>query len=1028
MIPVSCKRLIEVDFPIGVVSEHSAREKSIRHGHPSTLHLWWARRPLAACRAVLMGLLLPDPCDKDCPADFKPKARDLLAKRYTFAKACDDLELRELLLQFIGELANWDNSSNSLYLEVARGLVKAAHPEETPVVVDPFAGGGSIPLEALRLGCEAFASDLNPVACLILKTLLEDIPKYGNTDFTLKDDLPDGKSKEIVVHGLANALRHVGKQVATVAQKELAQFYPRDSDGSRPIAYLWARTVRCEGIGCGAEIPLVRTTWLAKRFNKTKKIYTKLVSLDLLPDKKQKTVDIKITVHKTPAASLPKIPPPTASDGKAICPCCHVVLSDKRVRQQLTEQNGGSDVTLEHNHRVKGARLVTVFLRKDGDIVYRLPNEADYTAVAAAKSKLNTLAKTPNFPQLPAEPLNPVRPSPNARGVSGATRIGITDFGRLFTTRQKLALHALSVAAKDASDSEVLQNMMCLSVTKQVERLSSFVTWINSTEAPRGTFARQALAIAWDFVELVPIAESEEFLGLIDAMASVVEGAFNAHLASGQVQQADATASPLIDSSVHVWFTDPPYYDAIPYADLSDIFYTWLKRVIPQDKLNRLRSSCGDGLTPKSQECTWNQAHVVNGQPKTPAFFESQIASAFGQGSRVLRDDGVGCVVFAHKTTEGWEALLGGLLRGGWVVSASWPIATERSGKLGGKDKAMLMTSVHLVCRPRPADAGVGDWGEVKAAMEKRIREWLPTLVKHGVRGADAIFSCLGPALESYSRYDKVLTAADHEVPLGGDPEATEPHKRGFLAYVFEAVSKEALRQVLGDAETEGFEEDSRMTALFLWTLQGSKTTNKETSGDEPESEDGEVSNADDDESKPKKAKAGFSMPFDTFIRITRPMGIHYPSLEGRVIDLEKGIVRLLPVRERSEQLLGEAAIRPEIDISLKDIQQMELALGVERQVSATQLPTGRKKGGKKAPTTIGSTEIPFTTLDRIHRAMLLFTLGRSVLLRQVLEEDMRQGKEFARLALALNALYPDGCDERRMLEGVQAAMRGIKA
>src|SRR5205085_2579188 len=200
---------------------------------------------------------------------------------------------------------------------------------------------------------------------------------------------------------------------------------------------------------------------------------------------------------------------------------------------------------------------------------------------------------------------------------------------------------------------------------------------------------------------------------------------------------------------------------------------------------------------------------------------------------------------------------------------------------LRAQDSAALATSVHLVCRPRPANAGIGDWSAVKAAMEKRIREWLPTLLKHGVRGADAIFSCLGPALESYSKFEKVLTAGDREVPLGGDPDATEPHERGFLAYVFETLSKEALRQVLGDADTEGFEEDARITALFLWTLQSSKSNGNgavavSVTEDEIESEDNE---------KPKKTKAGFTMPFDTFIRITRPMGIHYEALQGTVIE-----------------------------------------------------------------------------------------------------------------------------------------------
>ncbi len=216
MIPATCKRLIEVDFPIAKVSEHSAREKSIRHGHPSTLHLWWARRPLAACRAVLPGLLLPAPTEADCPPDFKTKARVLLKKRHSKALTTD-AELQDDLLAFIGEFADWDHAANALYLEIGRGLVKAAHPEETPVVVDPFAGGGSIPLEALRLGCETFASDLNPVACLILKTLLEDIPRYGNADFKLAD----GEGKEIVVHGLADQRRRDSKWYSNEGKRNL---------------------------------------------------------------------------------------------------------------------------------------------------------------------------------------------------------------------------------------------------------------------------------------------------------------------------------------------------------------------------------------------------------------------------------------------------------------------------------------------------------------------------------------------------------------------------------------------------------------------------------------------------------------------------------------------------------------------------------------------------------------------------------------------------------------------------------------
>src|SRR2546425_99360 len=238
------KKLIEVALPLEAINKASAREKSIRHGHPSTLHLWWARRPLASSRAVLLGLLWPDPCDPLCPDGFKHKARELLPQLQGQVGPTDE-DLRKALLKFIADFANWDLAANRSYLEVSRALVKAAHGEEPPLVVDPFAGGGSIPLEALRLGCEAFASDLNPVACLILKVMLEDIPRQGPK--------------------LAEELRRVGAEIKGQAETALADLYPEDPDGATPIAYLWARTVRCESPNCGAEIPLARSFWLCKK-------------------------------------------------------------------------------------------------------------------------------------------------------------------------------------------------------------------------------------------------------------------------------------------------------------------------------------------------------------------------------------------------------------------------------------------------------------------------------------------------------------------------------------------------------------------------------------------------------------------------------------------------------------------------------------------------------------------------------------------------------------------------------------------
>jgi len=245
MIPKACKRLAEVDFPIAEVSKHAAREKSIRHVHPSTLHLWWARRPLASSRAVLLALLWPDPCDPLCPEAFKAEARKRLRQVPACHPGTTDEGLRRALLKFIADFANWDLAAQPTYLKIARALVQAAYPEEPPLVVDPFAGGGSVPLEALRVGCEAFASDLNPVACPILKVMLEDIPQHGRE--------------------LAEELRRVGAEIKQQAEKELVDLYPKDPDGATPIAYLWARTVRCEAPNCGAEIPLVRSFWLCKK-------------------------------------------------------------------------------------------------------------------------------------------------------------------------------------------------------------------------------------------------------------------------------------------------------------------------------------------------------------------------------------------------------------------------------------------------------------------------------------------------------------------------------------------------------------------------------------------------------------------------------------------------------------------------------------------------------------------------------------------------------------------------------------------
>ena len=723
-----------------------------------------------------------------------------------------------------------------------------------------------------------------------------------------------------------------------------------------------------------------------------------------------------------------EVPTATVSRANATCPCCNTVLAATRVRSQLAAQHGGPDVLFDSKgNRIGGARLLAVVTVHPNRAkrVYRPAKESDYIPLVAAQ---RAASKLPDG-CVPSEP-SPVGGGRGAGRAFSVRNYGINTWGDLFSSRQKLALTTLAKIVRalhtDSAQAKSLAETLALVVDRCADYGNAFCSLHAGRDVVRNIFSRQALSIVWDYYESPPLSEGSGcFDGALDWVCRVVDALTLAALPVGRVELADACSSPLPSQSSQIWFTDPPYYDAVPYSDLSDFFFAWLKRCLPGHPLLRDPFDLSNSLTPKKPEIVQDETRKFQLGVKDRAFFESQMGRAFAEGRRVLQQAGIGCVVFAHKTTEGWEALLSGMLNAGWVITASWPVTTEMGSRLRARDSAALAGSVHLVCRPRPADAGVGDWSAVKAAMEKRIREWLPTLVKHGVRGADAIFSCLGPALESYSRYEKVLTAADREVPLGGDPDAIEPEKRGFLAYVFETLSKEALRQVLGDAETEGFEEDARMSALFLWTLQSTKPVGN---GDKlPEVNDDAEDEAgnDEDEQKSKKTKAGFTMPFDTFIRLTRPMGIHYPALEGRVIDIEKGVVRLLPVRERSDQLLGEAA-RPGVEISLDDVQQMELGLATKRQ-DETALVSKPKRGQKvKVIPGQAQAEATFTALDRIHRAMLLFGLGRSTLLRQVLEKELHQSKRFERLALSLNALYPDGSEERRMLEGVQAAMRGI--
>ena len=990
MIPRECKRLAEVDFPIAAVSRHAVHEKSIRHGHPSTLHLWWARRPLASSRAILLALLLPDPCDHQCPEEFKKAARKLLPT-VGCGRGETETELRRGLLKFIADFANWDNSAKRTWLEVGRSLVNAAHDGEPPLVVDPFAGGGSIPLEALRLGCEAFASDLNPVACLILKIMLEDIPRHGLE--------------------LADELRKTGAEIKQRAERELADLYPTDLDGATPIAYLWTRTVRCEAPDCGAEIPLMRSFWLCKKAKRKRALRHAVERADGPP---------RVVFEVFEPASDSEVRAGTVTRAKATCLCCGAVLPPERVRVQLAAERGGADVNFDDNgNRIGGARMTAVVTLRPNQTGrhYRLPTDADYAAVRKAQARVAAILE--EWEHGGRQGLCPIPDEPTpAGGGSGAgrafsvQRYGMLQWSDLFTARQKAALVELIQCALREPHSTKREGLAIV-INRCANQLSHVSRWNVPGEKVEGTFARQALPIVWDYAEVNPFSNATgSYGGALDWVIEFTQSAPRGR--AGQLQLSDATDHPLPDQSATVWFTDPPYYDAVPYADLSDFFLVWLKRSLPDHPLLKDPFNPGNPLTPKEREAVQDETKQSNGRSKDRSWFEETMARAFAEGRRVLADDGVGSVVFAHKTTEGWEALLSGMIRGGWTITGSWPIATEMGSRLRARDSAALATSVHLICRPRPDDAPIGEWAEVLQELPLRVTDWMVHLQAEGVRGADLVFACIGPALEVFSRYRAVETAGGEEVAL---PE--------YLEKVWEVVGRAALEQVLGTAEAAArngmagaLEEDARLTALFLWALQSSDESRQSdlanpvaplgsalpaTGGSMPQQEpDGE-----DEEAVAKTTARGLPLPFDVVRRFSQPMGIDLERWSGRIIAQEKGVVRLLPVAERAKSLFGKEGSATAID-------WIDTGPGTGAQQTLfpdLDKPSTAASGRQSGSNVLGADPIlqsaDATALDRVHAAMLLQAGGHANALQTLIVSERERGPDFLRLSNALSARKP---------------------
>jgi putative DNA methylase len=686
------------------------------------------------------------------------------------------------------------------------------------------------------------------------------------------------------------------------------------------------------------------------------------------------------------------VPGRTVTRSKPKCIACGVVLPADRLRAQLIKQHGGADVLFDaEGRRVGGARMLAVVMLRAGNSgrYYRVPNEHDYEATRKAQQRISQILddwEGDGRRSVCPFPDEPVKRVPVPFGVINVWVYGMLRWGDLFTARQKLALRTLAAATANLTGPEdsAIQRLIAISVDKTADLGNALAPWKPDAECPVHLFSRQSIGMAWDFAESVPTCDaSGSFFSAYERTSAAVASVVGLLSSGGHAQSADAAEHPLPDQSAAVWFTDPPYYDSVPYSYISDFFYVWLRRSMGMSDPALFIGA----LTPKAQEIV---AYVDEKNPEESAYksFERRMARAFAEGRRVLREDGVCSVVFAHKTTEGWEALLSGMIRAGWTITGSWPIATELGTRLRARDSAVLATSVHLICRPRTDNAGVGDWGGVLRDLPNRVGDWMERLQAEGVRGADLVFACIGPALEIFSRYAKVETAEGREVSL---PD--------YLEKVWEVVGRSALAQILGTADARArngaagaVEEDARLTALFLWTLQSTSGEAGEDAGDEGEDE--EAVNDEEEEEGTSRGKAkGFTMVFDVVRRFAQPLGIELPKWEGRVIETKKGVARLLPIAERAKQLFGEdgaqaVAARLELETAggpnpLQGMLFPEMAAAPNVRGRGVRGHGGRMGVDVSDQSLAAAREA--TTLDRVHAAMLLQAGGRTNALRALL-------------------------------------------
>lgn len=718
------RRLIEVGYPIRDISRVSSYEKKLvgGFGNRTSVHVWWTRRTLSYCRSVLMGLLLPDPCDVGCPGGFRERAVEVLRGLYGFGVESFEGRvrtaegLREELLRFVAGVSEVHAMYDHRWLMAANELVRAAHGRSV-LVVDPFSGGGSIPSEALRLGFDAYSSDLNPVSCFLQRVLLDKAFTY--------------------TPGLLDKLRIAISSLRDQLEASLRVFYPRGSSGLSPLHYIWCFTVRCDG--CGVEVPLMRSYWLCDDPKSPSAL--RVVGVE----------DGVVQFEVFSPSSSDEVPGFGFYSGRARCVVCGHVMDNNRVREQIRRCLGKVDVVFdEDGRRVGGARLMAVYVGEKGFKRFRDPSDEDYRGVFLAQRYLNEILAEWNARGKPG--ICPI-PDEGMTG-SGGNRLrgyGLKGVGDFFTSRQKVSLFTLASLIK-RKDESLWEDLAI--VFDRIVHGSTMLCGpgkLNNCGGVLRGLNRPVMPFWGEFAEVVPYNDTmNDFLRQGSRLVDYINDTFKLpYRKSAKVCIADASNHPLPDGSADVWFTDPPYYDYFIVSDASDIFFAWLKRLLPGHPLLKDPFDPSNPLTPKEQEMVvlWGKSYD---------FYTKKFTEAMSEGSRILRKDGIGALVFTHLDVKAWKSVVESLIQSKLEVTASWPAVTELESRLFSVKTISLDVTITLVLRKRETDK-VEKWENVKKEMREEIRYMSRKLIDTGIYGSNLDISLMGYSIKMFTKYSSII-------------------------------------------------------------------------------------------------------------------------------------------------------------------------------------------------------------------------------------------------------------------------------